>query len=287
MYRADDEFRKLALSTRRGYEYGFRIAQDSIGRCELANFNKNVFRNFLSGFADRPATQKYVRSGFVALETWALERDYLVHPMTYLVRVKGGDGAREPWTDEQIDLAVRHARPELARAITLARWTGQRAGDLIAMQWQHVCRDDDGFPRIELKQQKTGLELWVPILPELEAELDRWDRSLGFILTKANGAPWTRQQLSSAWNYERDHSAALEPLRPKKLSFHGLRASAVIRLRRAGWTDSEVGGFVGMSEKMVSRYARRSVKWQNVRAAMKRTGMEQNNVVALQKPLTK
>ena len=274
---------KLAASTKKGYEYGFRIALQVMGECPLTQFDKRVFRAFLDQFADRPALQKYIRSGFVALETWGFERDYFTHPMTYLVKVKGGDGAREPWTDEEIDLAIRHTRPEFARAIILARWTGQRAGDLVAMQWQHVSRDDDGFPRIELKQQKTGLDLWVPILPELEAELDRWDRSAGFILTKANGRPWTRPQLSSAWNYQRDHNAALEPLRPKGLSFHGLRASAVIKLRRAGWTDSEVSAFVGMSEKMVARYARKSSKWINVRTAMRRTGMEQSNVVALRK----
>ena len=34
---------------------------------------------------------------------------------------------------------------------------------------------------------------------------------------------------------------------------------------------------------MVARYARKSSKWINVRTAMRRTGMEQSNVVTLRK----
>lgn len=286
LYRLTEKYRGLRPNTQVAYEYGYRIARDVIGECPVVQLTTPMMQDFFDKFDAHPTTKKVVRTAFVSLEKWALRRGHWPpYPIVRATEATGGDGAREPWTDEEVRLALDHARPELARAVVLARTTGQRVSDLCAMKWTDINRDDDGFPRIAVVQQKTGLQLWVPIVPELEAALDEWDRSLGYLLTKRSGLPWTGQELSKAWGLERDKNASLALLRPRKLTLHGLRASAVIALRRAGWTDSEVSSFVGMSEEMVSRYARKSSKWMNVRKAMKRTGTgaEQSNVFSMRK----
>lgn len=286
-YRLSSHFRALAASTRKAYEYCFRVAlhPSALGDIPVTEITPRTVQRFLDAFADKPATQASVRAGIKAVEAWAIIREddqgrpYLQQPITFGTQVVKSDGAREPWTEEQIELAVANSPEHLARAIQLAVWTGQRMSDLIRMRWTDIDTDRDGRPRINVTQKKTDLPLYVPILPELDAIMRTWDRSLGYILTKPTGAPWEGHELSSAWNHHRTKTAALEPLRAKQQSFHGLRASAVIRLRRAGHTDLEIASMVGMSPAMVTRYSRRASQWDNVVAARKRVGSD--NVVSL------
>jgi predicted transcriptional regulator len=49
---------------------------------------------------------------------------------------------------------------------------------------------------------------------------------------------------------------------------HGQRATAVVRLRRAGATALQIGDMVGMSEQMVKRYCRFSEQRKNALAAV-------------------
>src|SRR5690606_1305641 len=62
--------------------------------------------------------------------------------------------------------------------------------------------------------------------------------------------------LSWHWNEERDTNEALKPLSEAGLVLHGLRATAVVRARKAGATDLQIANMFGMSEPMVARYSR-------------------------------
>ena len=61
---------------------------------------------------------------------------------------------------------------------------------------------------------------------------------------------------------------ALAPLKAAGCVIHGLRATAVVRLRRAGATTLQISDMVGMSEQMVNRYCRKSVQRENAVAAI-------------------
>jgi DNA-binding CsgD family transcriptional regulator len=52
------------------------------------------------------------------------------------------------------------------------------------------------------------------------------------------------------------------------LPLHGLRATAVINLRRAGLSYAQIGDIVGMSTKMVEHYCRNADMRSNSRAAL-------------------
>ncbi len=98
-----------------------------------------------------------------------------------------------------------------------------------------------------------------------------------FILLKEGGHPFTRQQLSDQWLRERNTKPALAPLKEAGLVMHGLRGTAVVRLRRAGATIPQIGDMVGMSPLMVTRYCRYSIQRENALAAvhvLDRTAME-------------
>jgi len=131
---------------------------------------------------------------------------------------------------------------------------------------------------INVTQKKTGLVIWVPFTQELAAAVGRWERRPTFILLKEDGLPFTRQQLSDQWLRERDTRPLLAPLKKAGLVLHGLRAFAVVRLRRAGANTGQIADMVGMSEVMVKRYSRFSRQRENALAAvhfLDRTNPEQ------------
>ena len=95
-----------------------------------------------------------------------------------------------PWTADDI-AAFRKRYPSGTRArlaMEMGLCTMQRRGDLVRMGRQHI---QDGF--MVIRQQKTGTLVEMPILPELQVELDQLPADqLTFLMTeqgKAFSAP--------------------------------------------------------------------------------------------------
>jgi len=268
-YLSSPKFDSLALSTRTSYRYLLGLAErpETLGAYPVDVIRPALVQAFLDGLVDRPAQQKNAQTALKAVEKWAIVRDLLPYPITTGTEAPGGTGGYEPWTDEQVELAERCCRRHLARVVTLASNTGQRGSDLVKMRWSDI-EEYDGRPGINVVQKKTGLVIWIPFTQELIKAVAAWERRPTFILLKEDGLPFTRAQLSDQWLRERDTRPALAPLRDAGLVLHGLRATAVVRLRRAGATTGQISGMVGMSENMVNRYCRFSVQRENALAAV-------------------
>jgi integrase len=266
---ASPKYEALADSTKSNYGHPLRLAErpETLGAVSVDMLRPALVQAFLDGFADRPAAQKSAQTALKAVERWALVRDLLPYPITTGTEAPGSQGGFKPWTDEQVELAEHKARPHIARIITLAANTGQRGSDIVRMRWSDV-EDHEGRPGINVTQQKTGLVLWVPFTQELMRAISMWERRPTFIALKEDGQPWTRAQLSDQWLRERDTKPALAPLKQAGLVLHGLRATAVVRLRRAGANTGQIADMVGMSEVMVKRYTRFSVQRENALAAV-------------------
>jgi integrase len=222
---------------------------------------------FLDGYADRPAMQKVAQTALKSLEKWAIVRDRLPNPITLGTEAPGSDGGNEPWSDEQVELAELHARPDLARMVTLAANTGQRGSDLVKMRWTDI-EEYEGRFGINVLQRKTGLKIWVPMTQPLMAAVSTWERRPGYLILKPDGTPFTREDLSNHWLRERTKNPALAPLQPLGLSMHGLRATACVRLLRAGAHPRQIADMVGMSEQTVAHYCRFSEQRKNALAAV-------------------
>jgi integrase len=280
------KFQNYAPATRDAWARELRLAErvDTLGAISTDVIRPSLIQAFLDGLSDRPAKQTNAKTALKALERWALVRDLLPFPITTGTEVIGSDGGHIPWSDEQVELAETHARPEMARAVTLGANTGQRGSDLVKMRWSDI-EVYGGRPGINVKQQKTGKVLWIPFTLPLQAALANWERRPGFILVKANGEGFTRKRLSGDWLRERDTNPALEPLRASQerhgLVIHGLRATAVVRLRRDGATIPQICDMVGMSKETVEIYCRHSEQRENALAAvlhLDRTAREQRKM---------
>jgi hypothetical protein len=249
--------RELALASR----------EDTLGALSVYVLRPALVQAFLDGLSDTPAKAMSAYTAIKQLEKWAIVRDRLPHQITLGIEVEGSDGGHEPWSDEHISVAEQHIRSDLVRFITLGANTGQRGSDLIKMRWDHL-ETVSGHLGVNVEQRKTGRKLWIPFTAPLLAVIDRWERLGPFIVPPRKFKPWSRTALSKAWARERDSNPNLEPHKKLGLVLHGLRATACVRLSRAGATTRQISDMVGMSEKIVASYCRLSAQQENALAAV-------------------
>jgi integrase len=181
-----------------------------------------------------------------ALSKWATVRDYFPASITEGVEPFKKSGGHKPWTEKQLAAAEQHLTSMVRRGFFLARYTGQRGSDIVRLGETFV--DDGGF---RLEQQKTGREIWCPIDDALGQEMKKWERSPGPYLRHSNGKPYSRKVLDAHFKIQRDKVPELAGV-----TLHGLRATRVIELRRAGLTTPQIQDQVGMSIAMIERYCR-------------------------------
>jgi integrase len=266
-YLGSEKFKKgLEPSTQKLWRDLLAIAEhpDALGAISIMAIRPALVQAFLDGLSATPGRQKNARTVLKAVEKYALVRDLLPYPIMTGTEVIGTDDGHEPWPDAMVNLALDHARADLARVVALGAHTGQRGSDIVRMRWADIEDQDDpitGERRqgINVIQKKTGVRLWIPFTRELAATVEEWlptRRPPFFLVLKPDGSPYTRNQLSVKWNDERDSNPALAPISEAGLVLHGLRSTAVVRARKSGATVLQISSMFGMSEPMVARYSR-------------------------------
>lgn len=275
-FKLSPKFTSYAEETRAtwGRELDRAARPDCLGPLLKSEIRPALVQAYLDGISSFPGKQKVALSALKQLKKWAIVRDLL--PRAITLGVEPGDAEDDghiPWTDDQVAIAERFSRPDVARAITLGANTGQRGSDLIRMGPTDI-ETFKGMDGINVRQKKTGRSVWVPITPALAAAIETWPRRPGPFLLRRDGQVWTRRKLSNAWAHERDTNPELAPLRrcgpnnDKPLVLHGLRGHACVRLLRAGANTRQIADMVGMSEEMVKNYTRFSSQMENAVAAV-------------------
>ncbi len=195
-------------------------------------------------------------------------------------------GGFHPWTDADIaTFAERHAVGTKARlAMTLGLRTGQARQDVILMGEQHITREQDEHGH-ELEvlnwvrkktEDKTGLELAIPVHPELRAIIDATPSGHLTFLVNELGAPFTAAGFGN-WFRDRCNEAGLP-----HCSFHGLRKAAATRLIDAGCDVVEAAAITGhASLKELQRYIETRDRKRAARRAMHKliSGTELSNPI--------
>lgn len=268
-YKNSPDFLAYAPATQDlwGRELDFASDPDCLGAHALDQLKPSKIKGYLDGMAAFPGKQAAALSALKAIDKWANVLDLLDRSITYGVKTGKPEGGHTPWTAEHVALAERFARPDLARVVTLGASTGQRGSDLIRMGWTDI-EHYKGREGIRVIQKKTGREVWIPILPPLAKAMEGWELKPGPFVSRPDGKPWKRHELSNAWAYERDNNRELEALKREGLVLHGLRAHTCVTLSRAGLTDHQISDIVGMSIPMVGRYTRKSVQRDNALASI-------------------
>jgi integrase len=173
-------------------------------------------------------------------------------------------GGFHRWTDAEItQFERRHAIGSKARlAMTLGLYTGQARQDVILMGEQHVTDGELNWIR-KKTEDKTGLELVIPVHPELRRIIDATpSKHLTFLVTEF-GAPFTPAGFGN-WFRDRCNEAGL-----RQCAFHGLRKAAATRLIDAGCDVVEAAAITGhASLKELQRYIETRDRKKAARRAM-------------------
>jgi integrase len=164
------------------------------------------------------------------------------------------------WTEAEIAQfeACHPPRTRARLALTLLLYTGQRRGDVIRMGRQHIR---DGV--MYVRQQKTGIELAIPIHSTLAAIIAEAPADHLTLLTTQTGKPFSPAGFGN-WFRDCCNEAGL-----RRCSAHGLRKAAARRLAEAGCTMHEIAAITGhASLSEVQRYTKAADQARLARAAM-------------------
>ena len=176
---------------------------------------------------------------------------------------------REPWPSELLaryrSLCALGTRERLVMELCVG--TGQRIGDVLEMRWSNI--QDGAFV---IRQNKTGKELWLPILPELQAALSAASRHSVYILTNERGTNrWSYRGASQAVRNVREQIGALD------YDIHSWRYNAACELVEAGCSDDLVAAVTGQSPAMVLHYTKKvRQRLRATQAQQMRTEQKQN-----------
>ena len=168
------------------------------------------------------------------------------------------------WGEDQIAAyRKKHALGTKARlALELLVNTGQRRSDVVRMGRQHIR---DGV--LSLRQQKTGVVIEIPVLPEMQAALEAMPKSehLTFLTTEY-GKAFTAAGFGN-WFRDRCKEAGLA----KGYAAHGLRKAAATRHANSGATAHELMAWFGWTTlKEAERYTRAANRKQLAQAVMRK-----------------
>lgn len=253
-YRSSDEFKALADATQLDYGKTLDILERELGDQPFALTTPAMIKAVRKDFAATPRKAHKIKQMASALYSWA-DAEELVpegfNPAMKVKRVRTKGGVKEYvcWSEFEFDLFTHAAIKPMKTAAMLARYTGQRAEDIVRMVWTDFQGDT-----IRVRQSKTGAPLVIAChraLRDYLAELKR-SRTGTVILTSAAGQPYNANSLSSAIGREVRRVADM----PHDRSIHGLRYMAGADLEEAGSTVSEIEAVLGHHTfKMALKYA--------------------------------
>ncbi|MGQ3211619.1 tyrosine-type recombinase/integrase [Shinella sp.] len=258
--RAADE---VTATTITFYEQSSRIARSAWGSLSPRGLKPVHVQAIINGMADRPAAANNFLSTMRSFSKWAKLNEFIAINLTEGISPRKTEGGHKPWTPEQLEAADKKLTGVIRRGVILYQHTGMRGSDAVRVGPEHI--DDEGFSLTTLKK---GRDIYCPILPELAKEMQTWDMAAPGPFLKQEegrgaGKPYTRKLFSRHFKDIRDTIPELAGV-----TLHGLRCTAVIRLRRAGLEIGQIGDIVGMSLATIERYCRFADRKQSGKAAL-------------------
>lgn len=229
-YRASAEFNALRAPTQLDYGKTLDlIEKDDLAQEHYALITGPMVKMVRDEYAATPRKAHKIKQTISRLYTWAQEAQKVpkdCNPAADFKRLKVREKAIAVWSEEEITLFLGHAPTHLKTVVLLALCTGQRAEDVVQMEWPAYQG-----AIVRVVQSKTGEPLMIPCHKQLREHLDNVrTRFKGKIARAASGRPYSANGFAKAIA----DCAAKIPNWPGNRSPHGLRYAAAARLEEAG-----------------------------------------------------
>lgn len=234
-YRSAD-FLELEPQTRKNYRAILERFRDSYGDRSAVTIEPRHLNAIFHKTAAKPGATRNLRNRLLKAFSIAVELGWRKdNPVRETKSRKKRTAGFTPWSDAEITAYEKNwatgTRERLALSLLL--YTGVRRSDVVGMGQQHVKNG-----RISVSQQKTDLHIWIPIHPNLQAEINGLGAGMTFLMTQY-GRPFTAAGFSQ-WFTERAVLAGVVGRTP-----HGLRKAAGRRMAEAGATAKEIAAVLG------------------------------------------
>ena len=170
-YTQSQAFAALAEATRTPRRRIIDKFVDEYGNLPADRLQRQHITKLMSQKAATPAAANELLKVLRVAYTYGIQQGLVTADPTIGIRkMRLKPGGHQTWTDEQI-AHFRRAYPSGTRerlALELFLGTGQRVSDVARMGRQHIRNG-----AIAITQKKTGAHVEVPILPELQTEIDQ------------------------------------------------------------------------------------------------------------------
>lgn len=263
-YMASVQFKRTRLSSQtvtRGIIERFAAKH---GHRSVAGMKRKHVEAILSGMSETPAAANNLLRRLRMLIKFAIGHELVRVDVTQGIPFYK-EGTHHTWTDAEL-LKFEDHWPLGTRQRTgyaLALYTGQRRADVARMTWRDY---DPAKGTIWVRQEKTGVELSIPVHPALREALDAWPRSHVAILANEKGLGTSVQGFGNFMG-EAISKAGL----PARCVLHGLRKAAARRLAEAGCTVHQIMAVTGHKTlEEVARYTEAAMQEPRARDAISR-----------------
>jgi integrase len=261
-------FTNLARSSQKAYrmvldkfaiEDGHRLVRD-MPRAVAADIIEQIG-------ATRPGMANLTAATLKRLFSYAIKLEMRTdNPFVGVDAYQGGE--HRAWTQQELS-SYESTWPLGTRerlAFDLLLFTGQRVGDVAAMQRADILRG-----AIPVKQEKTGAVLSLPVHPNLLRSLNACPTDGQAALNGADGQSMPKRSISALVT-----RAARAAGLPRDCKPHGLRKAAMTRLADLGSSTHEIAAVSGhKSLREVEHYTATANQLRLARTAMARVPSEQ------------
>jgi integrase len=270
-YFGSAEFRSLRPSSQAVYRNIIDRFCIEHGDKRVALLKREHIVKLLAARAEKPWAANALRMVIRSMIKHAIETGLRADDPTRDVRaIRVKSDGHHSWTDAEIS-KFESCHPIGSRsrlALALLLYTGQRRSDVIRMGRQNIR---NGL--LHIRQQKTGIELAIPIHRALAIIIAETPADHLTFLTTQYGGPFSETGFSH-WFREQCDKAGLE-----HCSAHGLRKAAARRLAEAGCTAHEIAAITGhASLREIVRYTKAVDQQRLAAAAMKKAETRTSSV---------
>lgn len=261
-YYASADWAALKPSSRPGYRSHIEALRAQMGKRLVHQMRREHVMTMMARMASTPGAANNRLKRLRGLLRHARDLGWIDTDPSQGVRLYRS-GEFHTWTPAEMAMFEAHwpqgSQQRLAYALHL--YTGQRKSDVRKMGWGDI---EGGMIRVT--QEKGGARLWIPLHPELQAELARHARRHVIILASERGAQRSDGGYGN-WFRAACKAAGL----PDRCSSHGLRKAAAVNLAETGCTAHEIAAITGhKSLSEVERYTRAASQKRLARTAMER-----------------
>lgn len=247
-YYASRPFADLKASSRRTYRYVLEPLAREHGHRTALITHKRAAKLIQEIGAKSPGMANLTKSVLQKLFKFAIKEGWRDdNPMIGIERFKGGE--HHTWTEGELKTYETKwpvgTRQRLAYAFLL--YTGQRVEDVAGL-----TRADITPEGIHIIQKKTGVDLTLPILPELEVAMRAYPSNGLALIGREDGRPFSDRGLSQFIK-----SAVRGAGLPAKCVAHGLRKAKMRRLAEDGASEKEIAAWSGHKTlREIERYTK-------------------------------